>query len=178
MKRFLNYRQRNKILIEKKLDLRVCGRCRNEFPTTEFNKNPKRAGGYYSLCKKCIVKTNCRIKKIMVAGVKTLSQKKLYNGATDISILKDMPKFSSTGFSLREAKRLFAALQEWISWRGEKKQADLFKEYLPNHSYSRCIQVKTELVKAAQAGMTLEEYFLKNRPFRVGKKILAGGKKP
>ena len=175
MKRFLGYKERNEILIKKGLPSRVCGRCGNELPTKDFTPSPKKPGGYYCLCKSCILKHGTR-EKTSSPSVKTLGQKKLYNGATDLSVFKDIPKFAFDGFSLRKAKLLVGAMQEYIAWRGEKRQKDLFKQYLPEHSYATCMQVKTELTKAARAGMTLEEYYLKNRPFRAGKKVLIEGK--
>ena len=96
---------------------------------------------------------------------------------TDLTALLNLPtREQKNAWNVVQARRLVEAVVENAKKEKPSKMSVLIKAIGVPRSEATCKSMLVELRQAAREGMSLEDYFLKKRPFRPGNKIMA--KKP
>lgn len=128
----------------------VCRDCNTKKPLKEFRRRTKaNGGGHYSSCKAC-----------------KFLRKPSVNGDQDtvLEFLLNIRRASKNSWPLDHAKKLILGLKkEWELGNNDFKK--IFSKYGSGHSHGGCNSILKEAKKAAQAKMTLEEYWEGGRQF-------------
>lgn len=131
---------------------KTCSKCRRFLPLTEFYKDKRAPGGICYVCKDCY-------------AVRKYGKTRKTNVATSLDglLLAASLRSSKNFFSVHDARR---AVGIYIKAKQlNKPMKEAYAESKMPQAFASFNLLLAELKKAGKEGMTLEEYFGKNRPY-------------
>lgn len=147
---------------------KLCSKCQETKPTGEFWKDASNNTGFFAYCKNC-----AREQKGQSGEIRS------YQKGTSLKQLIEIGKLrvDSRSLTVEDGKLIMDCYIK--AFKTGSKFGDLLKQAGIKRGLPSVCQFMTELRKAAADGLTMEQYFMKGRPYklRYGQKVLAGKKK-
>lgn len=161
---------------------KLCKACNENKEVSAFWKDRSNKEGYFAYCKACAVekRDNPKLDKRPyvkrahmngngnIAGAIVLSE----DGGTSLAVLRELPRNDSRSIRVDEARDMMSAYV--TSVKTGSSLSDHLKRSGIQRGPATCRALMAELRRADKDGMTLEQYFEKGRPYKLGNKVLAG----